>query len=184
VKSAVQKLPSDARNVVFHCAMAVKEILVNGITMKNLENDFVDRLMYVFKAPIIVWPGSESDITEEMHSKSTLYRLALIATAQKLIEATEYEAMLYIMTASLANPLAHSATKIYGSLFCKFYPNNAGLMEGLEKPSEWELQDLKRLQQWIFKQQIKTLKEKEKAEKQKIVLPEEKTVQLTFPFSQ
>lgn len=150
------------------------------------EEDFVDRLMYVFKAPIITWPSFESDITQEMHATATLHRLAMTATALKIEEATDYEAMLYIMTASMVNPLSHSWVKIYGYLFGKFYPQNAQLNEGLEKPSEWELsRDLKQLKTWIYRKQKEHMKELGKAAnspKQKVVL-QEKYEQLTLPIT-
>ena len=130
---------------------------------EKMDEDFVDRLMYVFKAPIITWPGFESDITQEMHVNVTLHRLAMTATALKIEEATDYEGMLYIMTASMANPLSHSWVKIYGYLFGKFYPQNAHLNEGLEKPSEWEFRELKQLKVWIYRKQKEHMKELRKA---------------------
>lgn len=151
--------------------------------MSKAEADFVDRLLYVLKAPIIAWPGCESTITEEQCANAKLHRLAMTATALKLEEATDYEGMLYIMTSTLANPPSHTWYKIYMHLFCKFYPEQSKMLgDNLEKPEEYELtRDLKGLKVWIFKKQMQALKDKEKAEKQKVVVPQEKYEQLTLP---
>lgn len=82
-------------------------------------------MLYVFKAPIITWPQEESCITEEMRLQAHLHRLVMMASADKTEEATEFEAMLYIMTSTFANPPAHVWYKIYMHLFCKFYPEKA-----------------------------------------------------------
>lgn len=150
------------------------------------EADFVDRLMYALRAPIIAWPGCEDSITEEQCTKAKLHRLAMAATAKVLDEASDFEAMLYIMTSTLANPPSHTWYKIYTHLFCKFYPNQATEMFGdrIEKPEEYELtRDLRGLKQWIFKKQMQALKEKDKKEKQKVAMPQEKYEQLTLPIS-
>lgn len=134
--------------------------------MKRLtEKDFVDRLFYVFKAPIIVWPQFEDTITKEMQANVTLHRLSMFATAKTINAASEYETMLYLSSASLANPPSHEWTKIYIHLFGKFYPKQAEILGNTEKPNDYELNEyLVRLRVWIFKQQMQALKAKEKAE--------------------
>jgi hypothetical protein len=155
--------------------------------LKSKEDDFADRFIYALKAPFITWPLCETSITTEMQAKAKMYRLMMTATAETMIEATEFEAMLYIMSATLANPPSHTWYKIYTHLFQKYFPEQSATVfagEPIEKVQDYEFQDLKRLQQWIFKKQMEHLKELEKKAKAVIKEPAKpKVEQTTFPLS-
>ncbi len=123
------------------------------------KRDFVNHFLYVFKAPIVTMPQYEDLITSEMKEKTTIYRLV---GAKEIDQerCTDYEAMLYLHTASLMNPFSHSWYKIYMHTFSKFYDINMILNsdEKLEKIYDNEMDDLNHLKSWIYKKQIDQIK--------------------------
>ncbi len=100
-------------------------------------------------------PQYEDLITPDMKEKTTIYRLAGTKEIDKQ-RCTDYEAMLYMHTASLMNPFSHSWYKLYLHTFSKFYDINMILDkdEKLEKIYDNEMQDLNHLKSWIYKRQI------------------------------
>lgn len=125
----------------------------------NAENEFVELMLYVFKAPVIVWPGYE-DMAKPHQSKITIHRLSCLEEIQKK-KATDYEAMLYISTASLISPLGHEWTKIYTDIFRKYYGAEKCDQMGIvnyEKIYNHEAHQLVRLKEWIYKKQVEALK--------------------------
>lgn len=68
-------------------------------------------------APIIVYQGMEDMVTEEMKNRIELERLA---NPDEM--ATDYEAMVYLHTASLATPFSETWYHIYSYLFSKYHP--------------------------------------------------------------
>ena len=130
---------------------------------KKTEKEFVDRMLYVLKAPIIVFKGQEDTVTEEMKTKANLERLSQNIRDSEKEECTDYEAMLYISSASLVAPMSHEWAVLYTHLFLQVYPEHSELQEGVEKPHEYELGLLKDLKAWIYKKQVQALKDKVKA---------------------
>lgn len=120
-------------------------------------------MMYVFSAPILVWPGYEDTVLSEQRGRVTLERLALSATAKEMLECTDFEVCLYLSSASLSQPMSHTWTKLYTHVFCKAFPQHKELGEGIEKVQEYEMHELKRLKQWIYKKQMEAVKDKIKA---------------------
>jgi hypothetical protein len=103
-------------------------------------------------APIIAYTGWEDAITDEMKNRIQMERLA-----NPLIEtATDYEAMVYLHTASLATPLSREMTDIYSYLFSKYHAKQAKeIGVYAEKISELEERELSNLKDWIFRKQMK-----------------------------
>lgn len=116
-----------------------------------------EMLAGMFFRPIIghtVWKDS---ITEEQKQRIQIERLKQIAESngEPITTATDYEAMIYIMTASLSAPLDRTYVHIYSFLFRKFYPDKAKEIfpdhEG-QKLDQWtEEPELTRLKQWLWK---------------------------------
>ena len=101
-------------------------------------------------APIIVFKGYEDLVTEEIKIKIMAERLK-----ENDDTATDYEAMVYLHTASLAAPLSEDWRNIYTYLFSKYYPEHAeriGVYN--EKLKEREKRKLVDLKKWICKQQM------------------------------
>lgn len=122
------------------------------------EREFVEHFLYVFKAPVITWPGYE-ELAKGHRDRITTYRLAGVKDIQEK-KATDYEAMLYVSTASLAVPLDHDWVKLYTRLFREFYGSEKSDYIGIteEKVYENELHQLYRLKSWIYKRQMEHLK--------------------------
>jgi hypothetical protein len=102
-------------------------------------------------APIIVYTGWEDVVTDEMKNRIQIERLA-----NPLKEtATDYEAMVYLHTASLATPLSREMTSIYSYLFSKYHTKQAKeIGVYMDKITEIEERELTQLKDWIFKKQM------------------------------
>lgn len=116
--------------------------------------------MQLFEAlcdrPIIGHTMWADSITTEQKARIKIERMKQIAQAkgEKITEATDYEAMVYVMTASLAIPLDRWWFNIYAFLFHKFYPDKANeIFEPYQgqKLEMIEERDLIRLKQWLYK---------------------------------
>jgi hypothetical protein len=113
---------------------------------------FEKRVKRVF-APIIVYTGWEDVVTDNMKDRIQMERLA-----NPLMEtATDYEAMVYLHTASLATPLSREMTNIYSYLFSKYHSEQAKEIDiYTDNISETEERELSRLKKWIFQKQMKS----------------------------
>jgi len=127
--------------------------------MNNMEK----WVAYSLFAPIIVDPRW-TDLPEELVKKATLHRMAKVASGDFSEKATDYEAMVYLHTVSLAQPLGETMRSIYFWLFRKFYPAQADTI-GLPNPNltEIEHRELEKLKEWIFRMQMKAIKQRVKA---------------------
>jgi len=74
---------------------------------------------------------------------------------QKIEMATDYEAMIYLSTASLSAPLSRSAQKIYFHLFKKFYPQKSDFIPDYEAKLDIQTEpELVRLKRWLYKKSV------------------------------
>ncbi|MBI4201189.1 MAG: hypothetical protein HY531_02740 [Chloroflexi bacterium] len=130
---------------------------------KREEQEFVDRVMYWLTAPYITWPGYE-DIYRSNGNKdrALVQRLACHEEIHREKACTEFEAMLYISTATLVAPPSHAWYTIYMYLFNRCMPEQAEAngLDGIKKLNGSDAEDLMRLRQWIYKKQVLHLKEK------------------------
>lgn len=119
--------------------------------------NLVENQLYRLFAPIIVWPGCEDLVTDEMKERLRISRLSepLAKTA------TDYECMVYLHTASLAAMPSDRWCRIYEHLFSQAYPEQAKKIgvyrNGL---NDVEKRELMRLRDWIYEQQMKGIREK------------------------
>lgn len=116
--------------------------------------------LFVEPRPIIVFRGLEDSVTEEQRFKVEIHRLQQIkeSNGKPIIEATDYETMLYVSTASYAAPLDRVWNRLYLHLFRKVYPDKFKEMFGEAEEYEADIsedllaqRELKRLKQWIYK---------------------------------
>jgi len=111
--------------------------------------------------PIIGHPAWKDSITAEQKARIQVERLKQIkeSNGEKITEATDYEALVYVMTVSFAMPLNTTWFNIYTFLFRKFHPEQANQIfeshEGQKLDEFIEQRDLTRLKQWLWKQQNK-----------------------------
>ncbi|MDO8751347.1 MAG: hypothetical protein Q7K03_09435, partial [Dehalococcoidia bacterium] len=126
--------------------------------------EFAQLFVHILRAPMVVWPGYEEDFKDKW-DKVLIQRLA---HHQDFVEGmcTEYEAMLYISTATLVAPPSHNWFNIYMWLFNRYMPEaaKANDLVGPAKLEGSEAEDLERLRRWIFKSQALHLKRKEQPE--------------------
>ncbi|RLI39580.1 hypothetical protein DRO64_10340 [Candidatus Bathyarchaeota archaeon] len=102
-------------------------------------------------APIIVFDGFEGIVTENIIIRVMVERLSDLLSKT----ATDYEAMVYLHTASLAAPLSEEWQNIYAYLFSKYHPREARKIgvyrDELTEAEKRKLLDLKK---WLYKRQM------------------------------
>lgn len=150
--------------------MSKQKSLLGGLVPskeeKNLMEGYAGRLAFCFSAPIIAHPSWASIITQAQKSKATTYRLAKLMKGNLNEEATDFEAMLWLSTASLDAPLDRNAFNIYAYLFRKCMPEQANEIfddhEGVFLDKHMEEPLLRELKTKIYKSQKEQLKKKAK----------------------
>ncbi len=128
------------------------------------EEDFVLTLMYCLTAPLILYPGWE-DTYANKRDEATIFRLALAAEIHETRMATEFEAMLYISSATLVAPPSHTWATIYFWLFRRWNREKADAISIEDRPLDRNAQeDLERLRSWMYDHQMQHLKAKLRGE--------------------
>lgn len=137
--------------------------------------------LYVTKAPLIGHPGWMHLLKSEHFIKTAIeHRIKEAMNCVKEEVATEYEALLYLHTASLAAPFSTEWYRIFFHLFDKFYghlaPQDLKFNGKLSDDEERSLLDLRK---WIFDKQMKAISDdlkalKKKSKKQKKVKEKDK----------
>ena len=130
-------------------------------TREERENEkFVTHhLMYLLTAPTVGMP-KWGDILSMHKQEITIQRLARQEEIFEAQECTEFEAMLYISTASPESPLNHDWTEVYMYLLRRWSPEKARAadIEGPDKLNKYRQQEnLTRLRKWIYRTQMNHL---------------------------
>ena len=103
------------------------------------------------------------DVVTMHKDEITLQRLGHHREIFETQQCTEFEAMLYISTASLECPLNHDWTEIYMYPFKKWSPEKAKAA-GIEPPDKLsrypQQEDLTKLRRWIYRSQMHHLRSK------------------------
>lgn len=134
----------------------------------------VEKICRTFTDPLIVYPPEDPGlIPEDLKFQITVERLAQTMKAgydSRIEEATDSEALLYLMTASFAAPFNQEWYRIYTHLFGK-YAERQGLQlpddlrddaERYRKLDDYHLSQLKELKRWIQKQKDRTYRERKR----------------------
>ena len=135
-------------------------------SLKKEGEEFAQLFVHILFAPIVGMP----DWVETLRDQKDKVLIERLSHYQDFEEGmcTEYEAMLYISTATLVSPPSHNWFNIYMWLFNQHMPE-APKANDLIGPAELqgsEAEDLRQLRQWIFKSQALHLKRKEQPEAQ------------------
>lgn len=112
----------------------------------------------MFERPIIGHTSWADSITSEQKARIKVERLKQIkrANGEKITEATDYEALVYLMTASLTAPLGRTAQRIYFHLFKKFFPDKSDFIPDYEVQLDIQSEpELRRLKQWLYKTSLR-----------------------------
>jgi len=119
--------------------------------------------MYMFKAPYITWPDYEGYITPDMKQRAELERFKNITEIMETKEATDYEVVIYLHTASFIHPLPRTFVKMYFRCFAKYYDikqilDDDSSLKYYTELDENEIWDYHRFKKWIFKRQYESIK--------------------------
>ena len=145
------------------------------------EQQFVDQFMYLLTAPYIGWPGWEDQVAAQKEN-IVLHRFLHHKEIFEQELATELEAMTYISSASLAHPLGHEWTEIYGWLFCRWNPDEGKEIWEREIVLERnQVEALNRLRRWLFRRQMEHLKARGRQAQGKEVPEKEQEPQVQQP---
>lgn len=149
-----------------------QELIVETLPIKKPtqqeEKKFVEQMLYLLTSPVLYFPDWTPP--EQMIKDRMVYLLADNKCYERE-ECSDYDALIYVQTASMRFPFDTEWHNIFMWLFMKYYKDIA--------PSEWieehgrELNDyekglLKRLKVWIFKKQIEHIRAKNKESKKMI----------------
>ncbi|MBA7506099.1 hypothetical protein ES706_04779 [subsurface metagenome] len=156
----------------------------------------ISEIVGVFTDPIVVTPGAAaypSDIPQWLREAITLERLVenMRALKEGTMTATDAEACIYLSTVSLEVPLDHDWTQIFMYVFTKVYERHRTKDPKVTVPDDirvvslnnQQMQDLKRLKDWIYEKRTGARLDKDRAErreKREAEAERKKKEQLTF----
>lgn len=128
-----------------------------SVMSKSEAKNLALRTLYLISVPIIVTPGAEDDVTDDMKKKYKLEAIIHIKEIFEKEEVPDYHALLWLSFASLTTVPSTIFTKIQLQLTKKFFGDKTDFIaeEKLELNEERELLKLKKQ---IFKKQIGYLK--------------------------
>jgi hypothetical protein len=140
-------------------------------TEKQIEKGISD-IVGALTDPIIVFPGGWRDtLPEWLKNAITLERLALNMKALKGEEmtGTDTEACAYLYTARLTTPLDHDWTQIYLYIATQTYrrwgKNEMPPDIAVESISDYQMQELNRLKDWLYQKRTQIRLERDRAER-------------------
>ena len=127
---------------------------------KESEKLLLDAIAYGVFAPLIVDPRW-SEVNENLVLKAKAIRMLETHMCIEKEIATEFDALIYLHTASMCVPFSDTWFRIYVYLFQKYFPKHAEKLNSrIDKLSDYEKYELKKLRKWIFQQQVKALKKR------------------------
>ena len=132
----------------------------------------ISEIVGVFTDPILVFPGGWGDtLPQWLKEAITLERLEMNMRALKGAEmtGTDAEACAYLYTAGLTQPLDHDWGQIYLYIATKTYrrwgKNEMPQDIAVDSINDYQMAELNRLKEWLYRQRTKIRLEKERAER-------------------
>lgn len=135
-------------------------------------DDWVNSMVEVFTAPLIVWPSGWNDsLPEWIGGEVTLQRLIRLMKGDDDL-ATDVEALAYMYALTLEHPLDHDWSQIYLYLGTKVMGSRL-TREGAEIPADISVDKLNSdqerqllgLKRWIRDRQRKAVRERQRGER-------------------
>ncbi|OYT30511.1 MAG: hypothetical protein B6U95_00260 [Thermofilum sp. ex4484_82] len=127
---------------------------------KNIDIEKI--IIYGILSPTIVdrrW----MEVPEDLLVLARIYRIGFAPIVLQEEMSTEFDAFVYLYTASFAVPFDATWYNIYFYLFTKFFPKHAKTLNiKVKKLQPHEELSLNNLRRWIFKNQMKIVKERMK----------------------
>ena len=140
--------------------------------MPKIVDSMVSDLVGTFTDPILVFPGGWGDtLPDWLKGAITMDRLEMNIRASRGEEPTgmDSEACAYLYTAGLTAPMDHDWSRIYLYVSTKTYARHKGgeMPEDIrvEALDDYQMGELKRLKDWIFRQRVKARQERERADR-------------------
>ena len=128
------------------------------------EQKFVDDLMYVLTAPIVVLPQYTDSIQNQHRERVQMERLLHAKEILETERCTVFECNLYLSCASFERPLSHAWAQIYMWCFQQSFPEQAPqiMTEGPVQLDRQEEIELDHFRAWIFRVQMNYIKAQSK----------------------
>jgi hypothetical protein len=140
-------------------------------TPRTVEKGISD-IVGVFTDPIIVFPGGWGDtLPDWLKNAITLERLAMNMEALKGEEmtGTDAEACAYLYAAALTQPMDHDWGQIYLYIATQTYrrwgKNEMPSDIAVESLSDYQMSDLNRLKEWLYRKRSQVREERERSER-------------------
>jgi hypothetical protein len=131
----------------------------------------ISEIAGVFTDPILVFPGGWGDtLPEWLKGAITLERMEMNMRALKGEEmtGTDAEACAYLYTAGLTAPMDHDWGQIYLYVASQTYKqwgkNEMPADIAVESISDYQMRELNRLKEWLYRQRSRIRLERERAE--------------------
>jgi len=147
------------------------------LTTENLKIERgISDIVGVFTDPILVFPGGWDDTLPDW-LKGAITMERLIENMKTLrgeeMTGTDAEACAYLMTVSLTQPIDSDWTQIYLYVAGKVYEKHRTKESGATMPedirvdrlSDYQMQHLDRLKDWIYHQRVKARTERDRTER-------------------
>jgi hypothetical protein len=143
-------------------------------TEKQLDKGISD-IVGVFTDPMLVFPGGWGDsLPDWLKGAITMERLIenMKALKGEPMIGTDAEACAYLMTVSLTQPMDSDWSDIYLYVAGKVYEKHRTKESGVAMPedirvdhlSDYQMQHLNQLKDWIYRQRVKVRQERERSE--------------------
>lgn len=128
----------------------------------STEDKYPELMAHAVLAPVVANPLSMDTVENQHVQKARVYRLAKLAKGDFEEIATDFEAMIYLMTQSMAAPFTDRWYRIYFYLFRKEFPKAEGVLHENDGRSldNMEETSLRNLKLWIYRKQKEAMKEK------------------------
>ncbi len=140
--------------------------------MPKTVDSMVSDLVGTFTDPILVFPGGWGDtLPDWIKDAITMERLEANIRASRGEEptGTDAEACAYLYTAGLTAQMDHDWSQIYLYVATKTYSRHKGgqVTENIrvETLNDYQMGELKRLKEWLYRQRVKVRQERERADR-------------------
>ena len=140
--------------------------------MPKTVDSMVSDLVGTFTDPILVFPGGWGDtLPDWIKDAITMERLEANIRASRGEEptGTDAEACAYLYAAGLTAPMGHDWSQIYLYVASKTYSRHKGgqVPEDIrvETLGDYQMGELKRLKDWLYRQRVKVRQERERADR-------------------
>ena len=135
------------------------------ISMSREKQDFINCIVYAFKAPLIYATDWGFSNPKEVVQEAKLFRMAELGKIWKTKQCTNYEAMLYLSSITMVTPVTHETYKLFVHCFLQY--KDISMITEVPEQQKWfkrdaelfdnEKESLAFLKKKIFSRQVSTM---------------------------